>query len=133
MTSGTKEEFKRYRKICESIDILKKEIRQIEAASEVVGDTYRDYRSGAGVIKKISGLVDVQKKSVRLKELEERRAHILLSINSIADDLTRDVVKKRYIDGMTWQQIAKAEGHPEKADYYRLVIHDKFFRNKKIQ
>lgn len=128
MQSILKEDFKKLRKVCESIDILKREIASIEARSDIVGDTYRDYRSGSGIVKKFTGLIDVQRKKERLDELEKCRDNTIFVMEKIRDDLTRDVMKKRYIDGMTWQQIAKAEGHPEKPDYYRIVIHDKFFR-----
>ena len=128
MKPGIKEEFKQYQKICESIKVLSREIEHIEAEAAIVGDTYRDYRSGTGITKNFRGLIDVQRKKEKLEDLIERRDSIILSIDMIHDDITREVVKLRYIEGKTWQQIATEMGHADKADYYRLVIHDKFFR-----
>ena len=130
MMPGIKEEFKQYQKICESISILSREIRDIEAEAAIVGDTYRDYRSGTGITKNFRGLIDVQRKKDKLEHLIERRNSIILSIDMIHDDITREVIKMRYIDGKTWQQIASDMGHADKADYYRIVVHDKFFREQ---
>ena len=128
MTGVTKDELKSYTKICESINILRREISQLEAKADIVGDTYRDYRTGTGIVKKISGVVDVKKKKKRLDELENRRETIEIFVGNISDDTTRQVIKLRYIDGETWPQVAKKMGHPDRADYYRLVVHNKFFR-----
>lgn len=107
------------------IEKLKDDIRDLEENRNETADSVACGRKGKKALKtvKVSGFpeMEYQTKMGRLKRLRMRLELVddqlleLLSgveeyIESIEDSRMRMIMRFRYMDGMTWRQIAKAVG-----------------------
>ncbi|HHW03398.1 MAG TPA: hypothetical protein GXX35_11440 [Thermoanaerobacterales bacterium] len=68
--------------------------------------------------------------SKRKEKCEEMKLRIEEFINNIPDSKTRRVFQYRYIDGLSWQMIARRIGKHDES-YPRKIIHDKYLENPK--
>lgn len=67
----------------------------------------------------------------RVQKCEDMKIEIEEFINTIPDSRTRRVFSLRYIDGLTWMQIARRiERYDE--SYPRKVIHDRYLEENKV-
>lgn len=64
----------------------------------------------------------------RKNKCEDLKLQIEEFIDTIPDSLTRRVFRYRYIDGLSWQAIARRIGKFEES-YPRKIIHDKYLDN----
>ena len=122
------------------IENIKAEIRKIEAEGEVTDMV----KGGYGGIQHftIQGFPDPEyrKKKALLRnreiilnalksEIEETVNDVQVYINSIEDSHTRRIVSMRYIDGMTWRQIAYNIGGGNTEDAVRKTV-DRFLNKE---
>ncbi len=131
-----KETLKQYNSIREEIKELRREIARLEkqetryATDKVTGsDNQFPYAKKHFTI---SGIVEdrnlIRKKEIlinRLEKCEELKMQIEEFISTIPDSLTRRVFRYRYIEGLTWLQIARRIGKYDES-YPRKVIHNKY-------
>ena len=131
-----KETLKQYNSIREEIKELRREIARLEkqetryATDKVVGsDNQFPYAKKHFTI---TGIVEnknlIRKKEIlidRLKKCEKIKIEIDKFITEIPDSLTRRVFRYRYIEGLTWLQIAYRIGKHDES-YPRKVIHDRY-------
>lgn len=54
-------------------------------------------------------------------------------IEAIEDIQTRWIFKMWYIERLSWKKIAKKMGVPQNEDYPRLMVRDKYLKNKGIK
>ena len=127
----TKEQLKRYRKLQRDIQILKSELDEMEEEnSNISGDVILNYSSGQGIPQTITGFdwKRYDQKQIMLEKKEKECKKILSWIESIEDGQTRSVFRYRYIEGYSWEKIAKLIGYHSNKDYVRIMIHDKYFK-----
>lgn len=131
-----KETLKQYNSIREEIKELRREIARLEkqetryATDKVAGsDNQFPYAKKHFTI---TGIVEnknlIRKKEIlidRLKKCEKIKIEIDKFITEIPDSLTRRVFRYRYIEGLTWLQIAYRIGKHDES-YPRKVIHDRY-------
>ena len=131
-----REILKQYNSIREEIKELRREIARIEkqkpkhATDKVTGSD--DQFPYAKKHFTITGIVEnknlIRKKEIlidRLKKCEKIKIEIDKFITEIPDSLTRRVFRYRYIEGLTWLQIAYRIGKHDES-YPRKVIHDRY-------
>ncbi len=131
-----KQTLRQYNSIREEIKELRREIARLEkqetryATDKVTGsDNQFPYAKKHFTI---SGIVEdrnlIRKKEIlinRLEKCEELKMQIEEFISTIPDSLTRRVFRYRYIEGLTWLQIARRIGKYDES-YPRKVIHNKY-------
>jgi hypothetical protein len=126
-----------YRKsrIRHEIPILELELREMQIGDNGFGNsTIFDYRMGKGRPQSVIGF-DWKLKARREKILEEKKTKakaVEKWIDAIEDGQTRCVFRMFYRDGMTWEKIADKTGYANSPDYPRLMIRDKYLKEKKI-
>lgn len=113
----TKEELKQLQKLKREKDDLEKRIRDNRfTPSKIVTDTVMDYRTGEGRPVAISGYGDDTwarlrdkyiRKSVKILDEIMRMEEFL---DGITDAETRRILRMRYEDGMTHEQIGQTMG-----------------------
>lgn len=131
-----KELLKQYNDLQEEIKDLKKKIDKlsdfkIERDKVTGSDSEFPYIKRSFTIEGYN-IQDIDRLN-KLKELlvmrklkcEEMKLEIEKFISNIPDSRTRRVFQYRYIDGLTWLQIARRIGKYEES-YPRKVIHDKY-------
>ena len=110
------------------IDKLKKKNYQRETDSVKGSNPYFPYEPRTFTIAGYP-IVDTSKKeeilTKRKVKCEELKLQIEEFISQIPDSLTRRVFRYRYIEGLTWLQIAYRIGKHDES-YPRKVIHDKY-------
>ena len=129
----TKEQLKRYLKLTRDVQILKKELEEMENGAEgISGDIILNYKSGQGIPQMISGFdwKRYNHKQNLIEKKEKEKAKIQLWIDSIDDGITRQVFKYRYIEGLSWEKIADLIGYPHNKDYPRIVIQDRYLEKE---
>lgn len=125
-----KEELQQYLGImCEARDAkqraaeLGRRIREAEA-TQVTDSVYGTREDGTNGSIRITGvplpeidrLTDLRKKrekhfKVLAFEQEQRAAYLEARIEEIADPTIRVILRQRYIDGMTWDEVSRKNGH----------------------
>jgi len=103
--------------VCAEIVELEKNIaKEVKRENEIVGDTYKDYRTGHGVVKPIWGYPESHtfKKSVLRKQLEQNKkmceaikAEIEKFLATVTDSQIRRIIRLKYIEKATWHETAK--------------------------
>ena len=126
------------------IQSLNDKIRNIELSGCIVSDSVACGKKGKRPIKmvKVEGfpLMDYEKKKRALKkykakleamdiELLEKLNEVEDYIESIKDSRIRRIMRYRYIDNLTWQQVARRMGMNHTADGCRMT-HDRFIEEK---
>lgn len=126
------------------IQNLNDQILNMEISGYCAADTVACGKKGKRPIKtiKIEGFpsLDYEKKKAALKrykakleildqELLEKLTEIEEYIESIDDSRIRRIMRYRYIDDLTWQQIAHRMGKHHTADGCRMA-HDRFLEKK---
>lgn len=138
-----KDFLQQYTDLKAEIKDLENRIRKLEAQAEKIErDSVRGSDNLFPYTQRqfhIQGLnVKKQKRIRRLKKLlaerkdtcEEMKLKIEEFISNIPDSRTRRVFQYRYIDGLSWLQIARKLGKCDES-YPRKIIHDKYLENPK--
>lgn len=125
-----KEQLKQLKYIKSEIEMLKKQIEDIEPV--VVTDSVRGSRHYFPYIErsfKIEGIdyENYNRKIERLERRLQRRVDELMDlveevnefIENIDDSLTRQIISLRYVDGLNWRQVAAHIGGGNTADSVR--------------
>lgn len=135
-----KEQLKQLRHLKSEIEMLKKQIEDIDYV--VVKDSVRGSTHGFPYIEthfKIEGVdyKDYNRKAKRLQRKLQRRMEELIDlveetneyIESIDDSLIRRIIALRYINGLTWGQVAASIGGNNTADSVRMM-HNRFLKGQ---
>lgn len=112
---------------------IKAEIRKIEEEGEVTdmvsggyggiqhftirGFPEPEYRKKKALLRNREIILNALK-----SEIEETVNDVQIYINSIEDSHTRRILSMRYVDGMTWKQVAKNVGGGNTEDAVRKTI-----------
>ena len=132
-----KNQLRQLRHLKSEIRLLKQQIDNLE--SEIVTDRVRGSDVEHPYIEKtyiIRGLAyDRRVKIKRLKEKLQRRVDDLIDlvveineyIETIDDSLIRQIITLRYVNGLTWDQVAAHVGGGNTADSLRKM-HDRFLK-----
>lgn len=62
----------------------------------------------------------IQEYKNKIAAIEQEQAQIKVKIDSIEDDLIRETFKIKYIEGLSWEQVAKKIGY-SLSHTYRLI------------
>ena len=118
----TKEELSRLRSIQKEIDIIRREIdatTEEYVADKVTGSTtyhpyiFTSFRiEGYGYNSKLKRLERRLKR--KLEEIMDERERLEEYIESVDDDITRMILRLRYINGLGWNQIGNELGYSER-------------------
>lgn len=118
------------------IPLLELELSEMKKGDNGVGNsTVFDYRDGYPRPQSVVGF-DWPLYEHRKKALERKKEQVMAVekwINAIEDGQTRCVFKMFYIDGMTWERIAIKTGYADSPDYPRLMIRDKYLKDRNIK
>lgn len=118
------------------IPLLELELSEMKKGDNGVGNsTVFDYRDGYPRPQSVVGF-DWPLYEHRKKALERKKEQVKAVekwINAIEDGQTRCVFKMFYIDGMTWERIAIKTGYADSPDYPRLMIRDKYLKDRNIK
>jgi len=131
-----KNQLRQLRHLKSEIRLLKQQIDNLE--SEIVTDRVRGSDVEHPYIEKtyiIRGLAYDRRKIKRLKEKLQRRVDDLIDlvveineyIETIDDSLIRQIITLRYVNGLTWDQVAAHIGGGNTADSLRKM-HDRFLK-----
>lgn len=135
-----KEQLKQLRHLKSEIEMLKKQIEDIETIT--TKDSVKGSLSEHPYIEthfKIEGIdyKDYNRKVKRLQRKLQRRMEELIDlveetneyIESIEDSLIRQIIALRYINGLTWDQVAASIGGNNTADSVRMLC-DRFLKGQ---
>lgn len=128
-----KAKLERYPRTVRNIEILKKEIHDMETTDAGVGsDTVLDYRSGVGVPTKITGFEwdKYEERKDQLERYRQEEAEVREFVESIQDPLTRQVFQLRVYNGLSWPRIARLIGEHNEG-YPRKQIYEKYLKKSK--
>lgn len=125
-----------YRKTKKEIPLLEQELQEMKKGDNGFGNsTIFDYQTGFPRPQSVVGF-DWPLYESRTKELNRKRSEVMAVekwINFIEDGQTRCVFRMFYIDGMSWQKVAKKIGIPQNEDYPRVCIRDAYLKKKGIR
>ncbi len=140
----TKEELSQLRYLHKEIELLKQQIADAEknmaeySASDVVtgSNPVWPYQKRSFHIEGIA-VPEYEKKLKRLKRKLQRRINELMDmreeleeyIDTVQDSLIRQILILRYVNGLSWQQVAASIGGGNTADSVRM-IHNRFLQGK---
>lgn len=103
----TKEELKNVKYLTKEIERLRNRIEELEAAVMSVTAKNDGMPKGGGVSYLVEDLVDLKTMlNFKIWELETQKVRAERFVESITDSLTRMVIAHRYIDGLSWRQVA---------------------------
>jgi DNA repair ATPase RecN len=136
----TKHELSQLRYLSSEIELLRKQIEDaeyaIEKASDVVSGSNREwpYEPRKFHVEGVA-VPDYEDKVRRLKRKLERRTEELIDkreeleeyIATIPDSLIRQILTLRYVNGLSWAQVAAHIGGGNTADSVRMA-HNRFLR-----
>lgn len=117
-----KQRLLRLRKLNKETELLRREIEETEFnPKEYVADTAKDYSTGYPVTIKIEGYGSEEyikakrrlynRLSQKLTDIQEEREEIEKYLDSIEDPELRVILRLRYINGLTQEQIAEEMGY----------------------
>ena len=123
-----------YRDLRREVDMLENEVRHLrEQASEQISDTVTasapewPYVRHTVVVKGTPPMPTKLRR--RIRRLKDRRAHlddeleeIDIWIAHVPDSMTRQIIWMRYLQGLSWQQVATRMGGGNTADGMRKKI-----------
>ena len=124
-----------YRKLKREIPVLELELVEMKKGDTGFNNsTVFDYRDGYPRPQPVVGfdwpLYERRKKILEGKKDKVKKVKDW--IDSIEDGQTRCVFKMFYVDGITWEKIASKIGYSQSPDYPRLMIRDKFLKERGI-
>ena len=124
-----------YQKLKKEIIALEYELSEMRHTDKGMGNsTVLDYQKGYPRPQSVVGF-DQEKYDRRKKILSEKRKKAKAVeewIDSIEDGQARCILKMFYINGMTWEKIAMETGYAGNPDYPRIMIRDKYLKEKNI-
>ena len=132
----TKERLEQYESIKEEIKELKAEIdrRKNMLLTDTVSGSSSDfpYTKHTITIKGLEYGIDLYSKRLdaKIKELDEERLEVEKWLGTVEDSLIRRIIRLRYIEHMTWQQVAFKIGRHDES-YPRRKVNE-FFNSPKI-
>ena len=131
----TRDMLNNYRRLKREIPILEAELVEMKKGDNGFNNsTIFDYRDGYPRPQSVVGfdwpLYEHRKKVLNSKK--ERVKAVERWINSIEDGQTRCVFRMFYVEGMTWVQIAAEVGYSKSPDYPRLMLRDKYLKERNI-
>lgn len=124
-----------YRRLKREIPILEAELVEMKKGDNGFNNsTIFDYRDGYPRPQSVVGfdwpLYEHRKKVLNSKK--ERVKAVERWINSIEDGQTRCVFRMFYVEGMNWVKIASEVGYSKSPDYPRLMLRDKYLKERNI-
>lgn len=124
-----------YQKLKKEIIALEYELSEMRHTDKGMGNsTVFDYQKGYPRPQSVVGF-DQEKYDRRKKILSEKRKKAKTVeewIDLIEDGQARCIFKMFYINGMTWERIAMETGYAGNSDYPRIMIRDKYLKEKNI-
>ena len=136
MKKMTKARLKGYQRLKLDIACLEHEIRAMEETDSGMGHSViLDYRKGYPRPQSVTGFdwKRYEQKQDLLVRKKAEAAWIESWIAEIEDGQVRYVFSMRYIENLSWKNIAKKIGIPQNEDYPRLVIRDKYLKKMEIK
>lgn len=132
----TRDELAKIRILKAKIKSIRDELDNAPLGDVFVGDTYKDYSSGQGVVKAVYGYglskkaynrQEALKKalSAKLAELQDRLAEMEDWLDSLEDEEIETILRMKYRNGLKDWQIAEELGYERSTVTYKLI---KFFR-----
>lgn len=112
MTTKEKKEYlKRYRKIDREVNQLLMEKDEIFSLGTKITPTYSDMPKGTGENNKIQSTIEKleeqeEKINKKIDLLYEVKEDIEKTLHTVEDDTLRVLLRYRYINGLTWEEIA---------------------------
>lgn len=132
----TRKLLRNYQKYKREILFLKAELEEMLTTDAGIGNSViLDYQRGYPRPQSVVGF-DYDLYEHRKGVLEHRETQIKAVeqwINAIEDGQVRCVFRMRYINGMSWVNIAEKTGYGGRADYVRLHIRDMYLKKCKIR
>lgn len=140
-----KKELSQLRYLNREIELLKEQIEKAEqdveanmAADTVAGSNpvwpyqLRSFRVEGIAVPEYERRVERLKRKLqrRLEEVMEKREEIEEYIDSIDDSQIRMILTLRYVNGLSWQQVAEHIGGGNTADSVRMM-HNRFLKKYK--
>ena len=136
----TKKELSQLRYLSSEIELLKKQIEDAEYAIEVASDVVEGsnhewpYEPRKFHVEGVA-IPDYEKRLQHLKNKLQRRTEELIDkreeledyIATVPDSLIRQILTLRYINGLSWHQVAQHIGGGNTADSVRMA-HNRFLR-----
>lgn len=124
-----------YQKLKKEIIALEYELSEMRHTDKGMGNsTVFDYQKGYPRPQSVVGF-DQEKYNRRKKALSEKRKKVKAVeewIDLIEDGQVRCIFKMFYINDMTWEKIAMETGYVGNQDYPRIMIRDKYLKEKNI-
>jgi len=132
----TRERLEGYQKVIREIKILRLELDEMNTTDSGLGHSVIfDYRDGFPRPQAVVGFdgerYDRKRRLLDRKEAEA--AGVREWIEEIEDAVARQEFKIYYIDGCGWAAVAKRIGYRGNPDYPRLMIRDKYLKEKGIK
>lgn len=132
----TRKLLRNYQKYKREILFLKVELEEMLTTDAGIGNSVIfDYQKGYPRPQSVVGF-DYDLYEHRKGVLEHRETQVKAIeqwINAIEDGQVRCVFHMRYINGMSWVQIAERTGYGGREDYVRRHIRDKYLEKCKIR
>jgi cell fate (sporulation/competence/biofilm development) regulator YmcA (YheA/YmcA/DUF963 family) len=136
----TRSELAKIKIVKSKIKSIRDELNNMPMGDAYVGDTYKDYSSGQGVVKMMQGYgmsekaYDKQqalKKRLgeKLTELQDRLAEMENWLDSLENEEIETILRMKYRNGMKDWQIAEELGYCRTTITMKLK---KFFENNKV-
>ncbi|MFR1698780.1 MAG: RNA polymerase sigma factor [Anaerovoracaceae bacterium] len=121
-----KKQLSRLRKLNKEAEVLKQEIKELEfSPREYVADIAKDYSTGYPVTIKIEGYGSEEyikakcrlqnRLSQKFMEIQDERERIEEYLDSVDDPELRTILRLKYINGLTQEQIAEEMGYSRSA------------------
>lgn len=124
-----------YRKLKQEIPFLEMELREMKKGDNGFSNsTIFDYQKGYPRPQSVVGFdwPLYEKRQQTLARKKEKVKGVEAWISSIEDVKARCIFKMFYINGMTWEKIAIQTGYPGNPDYPRIMIRDRYLKEKNI-
>lgn len=125
-----------YRKLKRQIPALEYELKEMWDTDKGIGNsTVFDYQTGYPRPQSVVGF-DQEKYNRRKEALSKKKEKVRIVekwIDAIEDGQVRCVFRMFYIkNNMTWEKIAVKIGYAGNPDYPRLIIRDRYLKEKNI-
>lgn len=127
----TKHELSQLYHINREIELLKRQLSELETTAENTTTSITGLPRGNDMSDKVGKYATEIADLKSLIEVNMRRCYYELNrlnkyINSIKDSEMRQILRLRYINGMSWQQVACSIGHYDES--YVRKKHNKFLK-----
>lgn len=132
----TRKRLEIYPDLMKAIRILRQEKEAMNTSDIGLGHSIiNDYTTGYARPQAVIGFDEKRYKRIcsQLDEKEQEANEILRWVEDIEDVITQKVFKLFYIDNYNWLEVAKQTGYAGNPDYPRLMIRDKYLKEKGIK